>query len=81
MGIILIGIFAIIVLFIILKILAFSLPVILKFVWNGIIGLVILFLFNMLGSVIGITLELTAVNAVIAGVFGIPGIIFLLLFR
>lgn len=50
-----------------------------KLVWNGVVGLVLLFLFNLIGGAIGLSIEPTFINALIAGVFGIPGIIVLLL--
>lgn len=50
-----------------------------KLVTNGIIGLVSLFIFNLFGGIIGLNIEITAFNAIIAGFLGIPGIIILLL--
>lgn len=50
-----------------------------KLVWNGVIGLILLFLFNIIGGIIGLNIEPTFINALVAGVFGVPGIIVLLL--
>lgn len=76
-----IGILAILILFVILKILSISLPLIIKLVWNGIIGLITLVIFNLIGGIFGLTLELTFLNTIVAGIFGIPGIILLLIFQ
>ena len=37
--------------------------------------------FNFLGSFVGIWLEINAINAVITGLLGVPGVILLLLFK
>ena len=45
------------------------------------IGFVALFVFNFLGSFVGISLELNTFNAVVTGLLGVPGVILLLLFK
>lgn len=60
------------------KILKTSIKFLGKFVINGIIGVVSLFIFNAIGGIIGLYLEINLFNAVISGIFGIPGIIVLL---
>ena len=62
-----------------LKFIVGSAKIIGKLVWNGVIGLILLFLFNIIGGVIGLNIEPTFINALVAGVFGVPGIIVLLL--
>lgn len=76
-----VGILGTVILFFLLKLLSVSIKVIVKLVINGIMGLLILSVFNLFGSIAGVTLEFTAVNALVAGFFGIPGIIILLLFK
>ncbi|QQK08004.1 pro-sigmaK processing inhibitor BofA family protein [Miniphocaeibacter halophilus] len=49
-----------------------------KIIINGIIGVVSLFIFNAIGGIIGLNLAITPINAIISGIFGIPGIIVLL---
>lgn len=44
-----------------------------KLVWNGICGAVLLWVINLVGSLVGITIKITVINALIAGFFGIPG--------
>lgn len=80
-GGLLIGLLAVFALYIVLKLLAVSVPTIMKLVWNGVVGLVILFLFNLIGGNFGLALEMNVLNSLIAGVFGVPGIIILLLLQ
>ncbi len=49
-----------------------------KLLINGIIGMVSLVAFNFIGELFGLGLEITPINALISGAFGIPGIIVLL---
>ena len=64
-------------LFIIVKLL--SMPF--KLVWNGICGAVLLWLVNILGSFVGFGLKITIFKALIAGFFGVPGAIAVILFE
>ena len=52
-----------------------------KLVWNGICGAVLLWLVNILGSFVGFSLKITIIKALIAGFFGIPGAIAVILFE
>lgn len=79
MGNIIFGIIAVFLVVLVLKILKVSVAVIWKFFWNGVIGLILLFLVNLLGQGVGFNIEMNLVNSLIAGVFGVPGIILLLL--
>jgi inhibitor of the pro-sigma K processing machinery len=65
---------ALVALFAIVKI--FSLP--LRFLYNGLVGAALLWALNFFGAGFGLSVEITAVNSLIAGFFGVPGIIFLL---
>ena len=52
-----------------------------KLLINGVIGFVLLYLLNLIGSgLLGFTIALNPVNALIAGFFGIPGVIVLAIF-
>lgn len=44
-----------------------------KLVWNGICGAVLLWVMNLFGALVGLTIKITVVNTLIAGFFGIPG--------
>ena len=58
------------------------LRIILKFIYNAIIGGIILWLLNLVGGLIGITVAINPVTALIVGRLGSPGrmLFFLLLF-
>ena len=55
----------------IVRLLKWPVELLLKFVSNSVVGAIILFLINLFGAGIPITV----INALIAGVFGIPGVI------
>lgn len=44
-------------------------------------GFIALFLLNLFGGLIGITIEITWISAIIVGVLGLPGVILLLLIK
>jgi inhibitor of the pro-sigma K processing machinery len=45
---------------------------------NGVIGAIVLFIINIFGGLVGITIGINPVTALTAGLLGIPGIILLL---
>ncbi len=51
----------------------FSLPF--KLVWNGIVGAAVLWLVNLVGAAVSFGMKITVVKALIAGVFGVPGLL------
>jgi len=51
-----------------------------KLFLHALCGFVALFVLNFFGSIIGLTLELSWLNAIIAGVLGLPGVVLLLIF-
>ena len=64
-------------LFLIIKLLKWPLKILI----NGILGIILLYIANIVGSYIGFVLPLNAISALIAVFLGIPGIIFLVLFQ
>lgn len=52
-----------------------------KIIYNGIVGVIMLYATNFLGGYIGITVTINAINALIAGFLGIPGVIFIVIFQ
>lgn len=48
-----------------------------KIIWNSIIGAAILYLVNLTGIIM---IKITFVHALIVGVFGVPGLIFLAIY-
>lgn len=52
-----------------------------KLVWNGLCGAVLLWVVNLIGALIGFSLKITVVKALIAGFFGVPGAIAVVLYE
>lgn len=59
----------------------FSKPIrlILKLLFNSVLGLISLFIFNYLGSFIGVELNVGWISALVCGLLGLPGLVLLLL--
>lgn len=75
----LIGLIAVFVLGIVLKLLRVSASIIWKLLMNAIAGLILLFIVNAVGGNFGIHIEINEVSAVLAGIFGIPYVILVLI--
>ena len=73
---ILVGIAAVVVLAIVLKLFKFGLKTILKFVINAAIGIGAIFLLNLIP---GVAIPVVWWTALITGIFGIPGVIVVLI--
>ena len=54
---------------------------VLKFLLHAAMGYAFLFLFNFVGAWVGVSLGLNWINAAVAGVLGVPGVILLLLVK
>ena len=74
-------VFGLFLLYIIGMLLVIPIKIILKLVVNGVIGGVLLLICNFIGGFIGLSLSITPVTAVIAGLLGIPGVILLLIMQ
>lgn len=57
----------------------FSLPF--RLIWNGLCGAIMLWLINLLGGALGFGLKITIVKALIAGFFGVPGCLAVILWE
>jgi len=57
----------------------FELPF--QLVWNGLVGAAMLWLINLVGGLVGFSLKITVIKALIAGFFGIPGALAIILFE
>jgi len=68
---------AVVVLFLIVKFFSLSFSL----VWNGIVGVIMLWLLNLAGSVVGFHQPITFISALIAGFFGVPGVILLVIYQ
>lgn len=74
-------IFAILGLVLIGKLLAWPLKIVFKLVINGIAGGILLLLVNFIGGPLGINIAINGATALIAGLLGIPGVLFLIIFN
>lgn len=63
------------VLFIVLKLLALPMKLIIKLVINGLVGGAIIFIVNLIGANFGFTIDLNWITALIVGILGVPGVI------
>jgi len=54
---------------------------IMKLLVNGLLGGLMLLVINLIGGFFSVTIAINPLSAVIAGYFGLPGIILLLLFK
>ena len=52
-----------------------------KLVWNGLIGGATLWLINLVGAVFSFHIDITVIKALIAGFFGVPGVVALALWE
>ncbi|MDO5689406.1 MAG: pro-sigmaK processing inhibitor BofA family protein [Tissierellia bacterium] len=69
----------IVIVIVIVKFLALSTKVLWKLLVNSITGLLFLFVLNFVGGLFGLQVPVNILNALVVGVFGIPGFIVLLL--
>lgn len=68
-------------LYIVGRILIMPLKIVLRLVYNALVGGIALLLLNGLGGYIGLHIALNPVTAIITGFLGIPGIIMLLVLK
>jgi len=62
-------------------ILVIPIKIIIKLLINGIIGGVLLFFFNLIGGIFGLSIAINPLNAIIVGILGIPGVLLLLIMQ
>ncbi len=72
---------ALIVLFLVLKIIAAPIKIIIKLMLNALAGGVVLFLINMIGAGLGFVLDINWITSLIVGIFGMPGVILVILLQ
>lgn len=73
--------FGIIILYLLAQIFYVPLKTLVKLIFNGIIGGLLLALFNIVGSYWGLYLAINPITALVAGLLGLPGILLLLVLR
>ena len=54
------------------------LKILLKLIISGVLGGVLLYVINLVGGIFSVTIAINPISAVVAGYFGVPGIILLL---
>lgn len=62
-------------------ILVWPIKKILKLILNGIIGGILLFIFNLIGAYFGLGIQINPLNALIVGVLGVPGVVLILILQ
>ncbi|NLP36309.1 MAG: SigmaK-factor processing regulatory BofA [Firmicutes bacterium] len=75
------AIFALIVLFYLLKFLFGPGQVFFRFVGTGLMGAAILFLFNLVGGFFNLTLGINVLTSLLVGYMGLPGLIMLIILQ
>ena len=74
---ILLGAAVIVAVYVLIKIIAAPIKKIFKLLLNAVCGLVLLFIANFVGGFFNFTIPVNILTCIIAGAFGIPGVIFL----
>ncbi len=74
-------IFGLFLLYVIGMILVIPIKIIWKLIINGVIGGILLLLFNLIGRALGLSIAINPITALIAGFLGIPGVILLLILQ
>ena len=72
---------ALIILYIVLKIIAAPVKIIIKLMINAFVGGVVLFLIILVGAGFGFALNITWLTSLIVGIFGVPGVVLVILLQ
>jgi inhibitor of the pro-sigma K processing machinery len=72
---------SILALYIIVKVFSWPIRILFKLIVNGVLGALLLILVNFVGKYFGLYIGINAITALISGFFGIPGVIFLIIFK
>lgn len=70
-----------ILLYIVGMILVIPIRILMKLLINGLIGGIVLFIFNLVGGIFGVSLVINPLNAIIVGFLGVPGVVLLLILQ
>ncbi|MCC5909547.1 MAG: pro-sigmaK processing inhibitor BofA family protein [Clostridiaceae bacterium] len=73
--------FGLILLYMIGWVLLIPIKLIMRLIWNGVIGGIMLLLVNFIGGMWGIYIAINPINALVTGFLGVPGVILLLLLQ
>lgn len=72
-------IIAVLAIFVIGKLFAWPFKILINLIINGLMGGILLYLVNLVGSNFGLIIPINAITALIAGFLGIPGVLFLII--
>ena len=70
-----------VILYIVGMLLVIPIKILIKLLINGLIGGIILFVFNLIGGFFGLAIMINPLNAIIVGILGVPGVILLLILQ
>jgi inhibitor of the pro-sigma K processing machinery len=73
--------FGLLLLYLLARLLLFPLRIIIRLLYNGIIGGVLLWLVNLVGGFFSIFIPINPITALAVGFLGVPGVVLLLLLR
>ncbi len=73
--------FGIVLLYLIGRVFLMPIKLILRLVYNGLIGGAMLWVVNFIGGHMGFTIAINPITALVAGFLGLPGVILLILFK
>lgn len=68
-------------LYLIVKVFSWPIKLLIKLIVNGVLGVILLLIVNYVGGYFGISIGINIVTALIAGFLGVPGVIFLIVFK
>jgi inhibitor of the pro-sigma K processing machinery len=72
---------AVLAILIVVKFFAWPLKVLIRLLLNAVLGVVLLLVTNYFGAYFNIAIGINAVTVIVAGFFGVPGVIFLIIFK
>lgn len=73
--------FGIFLIFLIGRIFLMPLKLVLRLIYNGLIGGAMLWVLNFFGAYFGFSIAINVITALVAGFLGLPGVIILILFK
>ena len=68
------SIFSLFALYVLGKCIGLSVKILSKFIINGVLGALLLILINLFGYFVDINLDISIINSLVAGFFGLPGV-------
>lgn len=72
---------ALVFLFLVVKVFSWPLKMFFKLLANAVLGVILLVVVNFIGASFNFAIGINWITALIAGCFGVPGVIFLVIFK